>query len=322
MVRLKFLIILAVLLLLGGCSIFNKNTLGKVSGSEMEMANQDVNTIEHNMTLYNYTGVTIDQVHLVSGSISGILASNIQPGSSVLAQWITTGQCPSDPEDFSSCESPYFVITVSGQKIPITVARLVSSELNEDPQEVLHLSFDEIAFFNTEDTYYFSPQPDYLDREVNSEENDVQVQYLYLPKVQRWLRQREGQLLFAVGLEEEEILAYFPNYAEDIPWVTCAAMISCETIYLEDVRVEIETENRIVTEIRESNKLQTFTPDDVIVIPVDHVRFPYLYFRYKDKAGDVHRQYVIDQQRDSNNGTIVSRMLTLNDKLYNVVPVG
>lgn len=281
MVRLKLIMVFAFLLLLSGCRISNEDTFGKVSdSSEYQIASShalsqpvsgvpDIYTIEHNTTLYNYIGAIIEEVHFVNGSTSEILASNIQPGSSVLAQWVTTEQYPSEPDGDRNCESPYFILIVSGQEIPITAARLVDNELNEELNEELHITFDEIAFFCTEDMYYFSPQSDYLDREENPAENIVQVQYLYLPQVQRWLRQSEGQLLFAVGLEEEEILAYFPKYAGDIPWVTRAAMISCETIYLEDVRVEIETENRTVTEIRESNELRTFTPDDVIVIPVD-----------------------------------------------------
>lgn len=346
MARLKLIMILAFLLLLSGCIISNEDTFSKVSDSsehqiassnalsqpvsevadcsfseeaitDFEMLNLDIHTIEHNTTLYNYIGVIIDEVRLVNGSTSEILASNIQPGSSVLTQWFTTEQYPPEPDGFSNCESPYFILIVSGQEIPITVARLVDNEIYEE----LHITFDEIAFFHTENTYYFTPQSDYLDREENPGEQIVQVQYLYLSKVQRWLRQREGQLLFAVGLEEEEILAYFPKYTGDIPLVTRAAVISCETIYFEDVRVEIANESGTVTEIRESDELRTFTPDDVIVISVDHVRFPYLYFRYQDAQGNVYRQYVNDQQRDNNNGTITSHMLTLDDEYYKLVPV-
>lgn len=304
-------VLLTLLLLLSGCGIFSKHTLGKVSD------NPDVITIEHNTTLYNYIGAIIEEVRLVNGGTTEILASNIQPGSSVSAQWVTTEQYPSEPDDFSNCESPYFILIVSGQEIPITIARLVDNEIHEE----LLFTFDEIAFFQTENDYYFSPQSDYLDRAANHGESIVQVQYLYLPQVRRWLRQQEGQLLFAVGLEKEEILSYFPKYTGDIPLVTRAAVISCETIYFEDVHVEMKEEYGTVLEIRKSDELHTFTPEDVMVISVDHVRSPYLYFRYQDAQGNVHRQYVNDQQRDNNNGTIVSHMLTMDDEYYKLVPV-
>lgn len=193
--------------------------------------------------------------------------------------------------------------------------------MDNEIHEELHITSDEIAFFRKEDIYYISPQPDYLDRQENHGEDIIKAQYLYLPQVRCWLRQREGQLLFAVGLEIEEILAYFPKYTGDIPLVTRAAVISCETIYFEDVCIEIADDYRTVTEIRESDELRTFTPDDVIVISVDHMRFPYLYFRYQDSQGNVRRQYVNDQQRDNNNGTIISHMLTLEDEYYKLVPV-
>lgn len=346
MVRIKLISVLAFLLLLSGCNISNKDTFDKVSDSsenqitsshelsqqareipdssfyeepisDLEIINPDGNTIEYKIKLYNYIGVIIDEVRLVKGNTSEILASNIQPGSSTLAHWVTTEQYPLEPDGFNNSEKPYFILIVSGQEIPITVARLVDNEIHEE----LHIAFNEIAFFHTENIYYFSPQSDYLDREENPGEHIVQVQYLYLPQVQRWLQQREGQLMFAVGLEEEDILAYFPEYTGDIPLVTSAAVISCETIYIEDVRIDIANDYKTVTEIRESDKLRTFTPDDVIVIAVDHVRFPYLYFRYQDAQGNVHRQYVTDQQRDSNNGTIANHMLTLNDEYYELIPV-
>lgn len=341
--------VLAFLLFLSGCTLSDKDTSGKVSDSpehqiassqalpqpvsevpdfffseeaisDFEMINPNVYTIEHNVTLYNYIGAVIDEVRVVKGSASEILASNIQPGSSVLAQWVTTEQHPPEPDGFNNFESPYFILIVSEQEIPITVARLVDNEIHEIHEE-LHITSDEIAFFCTENIYYFSPQSDYLDREENPREHIIQAQYLYLPQVRRWLRQREGQLLFAVGLEEEEILAYFPKYTGDIPWGTLAAVISCETIYFEDVHTEVANDYRTVTEIRKSDELRTFTPNDVIVISVDHVRFPHLYFRYQDAQGNVRRQYINDQNRDNNNGTITSHMLTLDDEYYKLVPV-
>ena len=325
MTRLKFIMVLACLMLLSGCSRSDQDTVDKVPESSeyqtdssntlpqpvSEMPDKD--TIENNTTLYNYIETVIDEVRLVNGSTSLILAENMQPGDSVLAQWDTAEQDLSE----QGGESPYFILVVSGQEIPITVARLADKEMYEE----LYLNLDEIAFFHTDGVYYFSPQADYLDREKSPGTGNVPTQYLYLPQVQRWLQQREGQLLFAVGLAEEEIHAYFPEYKDDIPLTTCAAMISCETIYLEDVHVEVATESGMVTEIRESDELQIFTTDDVIVIPVDHVRFPDLYFRYQDAQGNVHRQYVMDQSRDDNNGTITSHMLTSDDEYYELVPV-
>jgi len=326
-VRLKLIMVLAFLLLLNGCAISDKDTSGgsdtsfsEEDSTDTETINPDIYTTEHKITLYNYIGAIIDEVRLVNGNTSEILASNIQSGSSVLARWVTTTEYLSEPDDFSSGESPYFILSVSGQEIPITAARLVDNEIHGNHEE-LHITSDEIAFFHTENNYYFSPQPDYLEREKNPGEYDIQAQYLYLPQVQRWLQQREGQLLFAVGLEEEEIRAYFPKYTGDIPLTTCAAMISCETIYFEDVYAEVADESGTITEIRESDELRTFTPDDVIVISVDHVRSPERYFRYQDAQGNVHRQYVNDQQRDNNNGSIISHMLTLDDEYYKLVPV-
>lgn len=151
MVRLKLIMVLAFQLLLSGCIASNKDTSGKVSGSsehqiasshalpqpisgvpdsafsqetisDSEIANPNVYTIEHNATLYNYIGTVIDEVRLVKGGASVILASNVQSDSSVMVQWFIAEQYSSEPDGFSNCESPYFMIIVSEQEIPITVA--------------------------------------------------------------------------------------------------------------------------------------------------------------------------------------------------------
>lgn len=298
-----------------------------VSGSEI-IEPKDI--IKHNVTLYNNIGAVINEVHLVKGGISELLASDIQPDSDVLVQWLTTEQYSSAPDDLRGGESIYFMLIVGEQKIPIMTARVVDSDIREElyitsdgiglfrEEDVYY--FSEIAFFREGDVYYFSPQPDYPDREENSGARIFHAQYLYLPQVRRWLLQRKGQCLFAVGLGEGEIRTYFPNYTGDIPQFGPTVVISCETIYLEDVCVEF-ADDFTVTEVRESDELRTFTPDDVIVISVDHVRGPRLYFRYRDAQGNVYRQYVTDQFRDNNNGGVVNPMLTLDDEYYKLVPV-
>lgn len=344
MERLKLTMVLTFLLLLTGCTVSDKDVTDEAPGSseqqvissqvqppseseapasalteeavfEPEIIGPVVCTIEHRVTLYNHTGAVIDEVRLVRGDSSERLVGDLQPGSETPVQWITKEQSPGD---LGRWDAPYFMLIVAGREIPIMTARLVDSDIREE----LYIESDEIAFFRVEDTYYFSPQPDYPDREENPEAHIFHAQYRYLPQVRRWLHQREGQLLFAVGLWEDEIRTYFPDYTEEIPRVTCAAVISCETIYLEDVHLkESPDDYQLFTEIRGSDTLRTFAPDDVIVIPVDHIGGPYLYYRYRDGQGNIRRQYVMDQHRDGNNGGIFNRMLTLDDAYYKLIPV-
>ena len=307
----------AILLLLSGCA-----ASGTMANNEPLEPKIDTieHIIEHNITLYNNTGAVINEVYLVQGDMPRLLAGSIEPGVSASAYLSTTDRSPPEQEGFSNWESPYFVLIVAGNEIPVTVARLWRDD-SLDIYEELRTDSDEIAFFFTEGVYYFSPQSDYLDKEGTRTESAVQVQYRYLSQVRRFLRQREGQLLFAAGLEEEDFLTYFPGYTGELPRFGRTAVISSETIYLEDVYVEIDDDYKTVTEIRRSDELRMFTPEDVIVVSVDHVRFANIYFRYKDAQGNVHRQYVNDQFRDNNNGGIVMNMLTLDDEYYECILV-
>ena len=310
MVRLIQQITLLFLLMSTGCTVLDS----AINDPKTE-------TAEHNVILHNRTGVAIDEVRSVIDTASELLAGNMESDSSTTAHWSAVEHLPSVQEDsFSNREAPYFILIVSGQEIPVTVARLVYSDIHEIHEE-LPFIFDEIAFFNLDGNYYFSPQPDYLVNEMTFTENIINVQYRYLPQVRRWLRQREGQLLFAAGLETEKILEFFPDYTGDIPWGSSTAVISCETIFFEDVRVELLEDYRTAVEIRESNELTIFTPEDVMIVSVDHARFLDFYYRYKDMHGNVHRQYVNDQFRDSNNGGIITSMLSLSDEYFTLMPV-
>ena len=321
MKRLIFILLLSTLILLTGCAVTENSNSGEMPVLPLAGAALDSNKVnpessveERSLTLYNNVGAVIDEVRLVNGNDYKTLAVNIQPDSTIFIQG--TEQYLLNADDFAGGESPYFSLIVSGKEIPITDARLVDNEIHEQ----LHIDFDEIVFFCIDNSYFISPQSDYIDRNGNFGEQSTMVKYVYLPQVERWLRQREGQLLYAVGFAGDDVLSYFPDYIGDIPSVTYAAMISSETIYLEDIYVEVSDDYSIVTEIRQSNELRIFNPDDVIVVPVDHVRFPKIYFRYQDAQGNIYRQYATDQFRDNNNGSIVNHMLTPEDEYYRLVP--
>lgn len=258
----------------------------------------------------------IDEIFWVLGDTATLLAANVQTGDSLAFTWPAAGREQTGPEDFTAQEAPCFRLVVAGREIPVTTARLVTS----GPRDELVFSFNTIAFFQDGDGWFFSPQPDYPSLKEDAPTDTVRAHYLYLPQVRRWMRRHEGQHLFAVGLSEAAIRAYFPHYTGDIPWVIRAAIVCSETVSLEDVHTELSGDwLDVVTEVRSSDTLRTFTPNDVMVVAVDHVWGPALYYRYRDNAGGIRRQYICNQFKDGNNGGIVNLMLTPDDPYYTLI---
>lgn len=276
---------------------------------------------ERAITVCNYSATAIDQVLLVQGDTLWTLAVDLQPGAQAPASWTPTRWIPPAPyEEFVEAEAPGILLVVGGRQLPVDTARLVG--MQRDVRQEMVFNFDFLALCQDGENWYFSPQPDYADRLEGAGGGIQQAQYRYLSRARRWVMQQPGQKLFALGIWPGQVETYFPEYAGEIPEYGCTALLSCETIYLEDVYLEYTMEDMYhVTEVRASEELRPFTTGDVMLISVDHVREPRLYYRYRDEAGNISRQLVYDQHMDGNNGGVVNYMLAEGDPNYTLVPV-
>lgn len=265
--------------------------------------------IEHSATIANKTNKVIDEVYLIRDEDSRLLVSNVQPNSSEYVTWNYEEEFLLEEYDASLWGSPYFVLVVDGEKIPVMTAKMKINEANEqlyvttdwvNSNDDLGVTSDTIAFFEDNGDYYYSPQYDYLTRVA-----DENVNYLYIPQLESWLRQRDNQVLFASSLGYGQFKKYFKDYKGEIPRYMPTAVVTTEPIYLEDVSVEANSDYSNYREVRNSNKTKLFTPNDVMIVSADSVRNYELYFKFVDDKGVVHREYVSEQGRDSNNGGIV-----------------
>ncbi len=289
---------------------------------------ENLKTIEHSAEFYNGTGRTIDELYLVRGSDYKNIASVLSSDESIFIDWTYE-----EKDNFDRWGSPYFIIVIDGEEIPITKSKIISNDAreelyitskwsyNDDANEVLN---DVISFFYDNGEYYFAPQKIDIFSEISYKDGYEEVQYLYLPQVERWLLQEEGQLLFVAGMSKEEFSKYFPDYTEELPMWAMGGIISSETIFMEDVGVAYNDNAYTAVEIRYSDELQEFTTDDVMVTTTPNdINFisDNTYFRFIDKDGNVHRYEVFEQQRDGNNGGQTMNKLDVNNSGFTFIPL-
>lgn len=268
------------------------------------------------ITLFNKMDIALDLITVTHNGMENVVYTSLLPGESTSVHWDKDAE--SQTYEDRGGRAPCFTVSVGGRIVQVDTLRIVGN----DNREELVFDFAALALFREGEEFFLSPQLDYTNLQPNLEQNLYAVSYRYLPQVQRWLQMVPGQLLFAVGLEENEFQALFPNFEEDIPEYGVTAIICIEEIYLQDITVEVDQrpDYPSVTETKKSDTVQVFTPDDVMVIRVDHVRGPYMYYYYKDSEGGVHRQYVQDQFRDGNNGGIINTVLTGQGDYYTIIP--
>ncbi len=288
--------------------------------------------IEYSSQLYNYTGNIIDEIYVVKGEEKILLASEVEDGENFQGNWAFFEKNLVTEYGYIDWGSPYFLLVIDGEEIPITVAKINTPEDFARPRQELYITneknnndadtpeggiitSEEIVFFYEHGEYFLSRQLDYLTNNDKEKAN-----YVYLPKVERWLLQKNGQLLFAVGMTDEKILEHFPDYHQKLPMYQKAVLLSTDTIYLEDFSIEQDEEDYTkYYEIKLSDNKKAFTPNDIMIIEVDHVMDFRYYYRYRDSSGNLQRYFVTDGFVDYNNKGIYINEIPYDSDYFNLI---
>ncbi len=285
--------------------------------------------ITYSATLSNFTDTKIDEVYIRRGNTSKKLAENLDINESVYVEWSYNEVYPANNADYSEWDSPYFVVVTNSKEVLITKAKIASNELSEIREELyltsdwsedkLNINNSKIIFFEENDEYYLSTQVDYLDKIMYSNNEFIDAEYIYFHEVRRWIRKREGQHLYAIGLSKQEIIEYFPKYEGENLEGVHAILLSDDKVYLHDVYIDVSEDGETAIETLKSNDISEFNITDSLLLEVDHARNFEVYFRYEDINGNIKRQYVSDEFRDNNNNGIINVVLDIEDEAYDII---